>query len=317
MGGSKRWWNSKKYEPSTCTNAITLMKRIINKVAKSGYIGPILDRVPLLDREKLRNRYKRCILSKHEKKVMKRANGKGTSVLLSGYPKSGNTWTRFVVFNYLNIKYRDANDTLTYDELNNIQSTVISRKTDIRDCLNGELFFARTHVPYYKVYSSFDIILYAYRNPLDTLISSYHSQVSKNNIDDTTDITDFIRDRIEDWVKHFNKTFDKSDIVLSYEKRKNDPYYEFEKVIKFIDKDLNDECLKKSIKLSGLKNIRSMEKKSGQRYGNYPGYESELPDDYNFTRSGEVGQYKKELPYTFTKNCKDYIRKNNIMDYLI
>ena len=41
--------------------------------------------------------------------------------LLFGYPKSGNTWLRFLIFNYFNlILNKNVTSTLTYDHLNKI-----------------------------------------------------------------------------------------------------------------------------------------------------------------------------------------------------
>ena len=51
-------------------------------------------------------------------------------ILLFGYPKSGNTWLRFLLFNYLNLLLdKNYYKTLTYEELNLLQNNIMDRAT--------------------------------------------------------------------------------------------------------------------------------------------------------------------------------------------
>ena len=51
-------------------------------------------------------------------------------ILLFGYPKSGNTWLRFLLFNYLNLLLnKTQTKTLTYEELNSIQNNIMDRES--------------------------------------------------------------------------------------------------------------------------------------------------------------------------------------------
>jgi hypothetical protein len=290
---------------------------LIKRVAESGWVGPLLDKMPLLDRKKLKDVYNNWKITEHEKKVVKKAKKKDLSVLISGFAKSGNTWARFVVFNYFYVRDKKIEKTISYDHLNEVQSTVLTRETDVEGGYSDDIFFARTHRPYYRPYDYFDVVVYIYRNPLDTLVSSYYSSSAKGNVEKNISIDKYVKNRIKKWVNHYTKTFENSDIHLSYKKRKEDPLYEFGKLIERIDPEYKHENLKKAIELSSFESVKNMSKSRNQEYGNYPNHEENISNDFNFTRSGKVGQYRDELDKETIRLCKDYIREQGIKDFII
>ena len=53
-------------------------------------------------------------------------NRKELTILLFGYPKSGNTWMRFLIYNYRNLLlHLDQKETVTYDRLNLLQNNIM------------------------------------------------------------------------------------------------------------------------------------------------------------------------------------------------
>ena len=99
-------------------------------------------------------------------------NNKDTKILMFGYPKSGNTWLRFLLYNYCNLLLNpNVDKTISFDQLNNLQNNVMDRGT-IFNIIEGFPFFYRTHKIYVKPYDLFDKKIFVHRNPLDTLISS-------------------------------------------------------------------------------------------------------------------------------------------------
>ena len=106
-------------------------------------------------------------------------------ILLYGYPKSGNTWVRFLIFNYFNLinnpKYLK---TLTFDELNEIQSNVMDRGTTNNN-LPGFPLFYRTHKVYNDCYKLFDFKIFVEHEVFSlfkcivttTVLTSVHTKV--------------------------------------------------------------------------------------------------------------------------------------------
>ena len=69
-------------------------------------------------------------------------------------------------------------------------------------------------------------------------------------------------------------------------------FLEIKTLIEKLNWEINEDKIRRSIEFSSFKNVKIMAQKKGQKYGN-------APKDGTFfgvfTRSGEEGQYKKEL----------------------
>ena len=81
-------------------------------------------------------------------------------ILLYGYPKSGNTWLRFLLYNYLNLLMNPKLvSTISYNQLNELQNNVMDRSTTFIP-KEGFPFFYRTHKSYNKSYNLFDFKIF-------------------------------------------------------------------------------------------------------------------------------------------------------------
>ena len=62
------------------------------------------------------------------KQFLKRSND--PKILMYGYPKSGNTWLRFLLYNYRNLLINPkGTHTISFDRLNSLQNNVMDRGT--------------------------------------------------------------------------------------------------------------------------------------------------------------------------------------------
>ena len=121
---------------------------------------------------------------------------KELKILLFGYPKSGNTWIRFLIYNYRNLLLNsDEHQTVTYDRLNALQNNIMDRGTTFLPDI-GFPFIYRTHMIYMKSYNLFDKRIFIHRNPLDTLISAYYFYKDRDVpfLDDSLNIRDKLHD---------------------------------------------------------------------------------------------------------------------------
>ena len=74
-------------------------------------------------------------------------------VLMYGYPKSGNTWLRFLLFNYRHLLLNPEEiKTISYDRLNQLQNNVMDKGTTFSTENNFPIFY-RTHKIYKKPYN--------------------------------------------------------------------------------------------------------------------------------------------------------------------
>ena len=221
--------------------------------------------------------------------------------LLFGYPKSGNTWLRFLIFNYFNlILNKNVTSTLTYDHLNKIQNNIMDRGT-VYPPLNGFPFFYRTHQINNRCFNLFDFKLFIHRNPLDTLVSSYYFY--KNRllpfIDDPGNIRNKLDDidyyvlyKIDKWIDFYLNSLNHADIIVNYSDLVKNPELVLLNMITKFGWDLDKELINKSVKISSFSNVSKMAEEQNQLYGNGPNDGSFTG---NFTRSGKEGQFHNEL----------------------
>lgn len=231
-------------------------------------------------------------------------NRKELKILFFGYPKSGNTWTRFLIYNYRNLLlHPDEEQTISYDRLNALQNNVMEKGTTFLP-EKGFPFVYRTHKIYKKTFNLFEKKIFIHRNPLDTLVSAYYYSKNRDvpfwddpiNIREKLfDIDFFVKYKVKSWINFYNHSLKYADIVLNYSEMKNNCDEELFKLIQFLGWELDDRLIKKSVKISSFDNIRNMGIRTGQKKGMAKGGGGYGSFKGEFTRSGEESQFYHEL----------------------
>ncbi|MAB94638.1 MAG: hypothetical protein CMC98_00875 [Flavobacteriales bacterium] len=228
---------------------------------------------------------------------------KELKILLSGYPKSGNTWLRFMIFNYLELlDNKELNETISFNFLNQIQSNVLEKGLELK-YIKNDLIFYRTHSPYSRCYKLFDVLIFIHRNPLDTLISAYYYYLKrelpfyafpKKLRNKLKNIDFFVLYNFKKWLIYYKKSVSVADVIVNYSDLKTDPSSQMKKIFIKLKLPLKDELIKKTVKLSSFRNIKVMASKLNQLNG-MASKEGESNFKGIFVRSGEELQYKNEL----------------------
>ena len=251
---------------------------------------------------------------KQLKKVLDSNKVRNPTILFSGFPKSGNTWGRFILFNYWNILNSGAKETLTFETLNEIQThTLENQDTWQKEFTSGFPIFFHTHLSYNNAYSLFDKIIYVKRNPFDTLISFYHFSKNrtnpfrfypdwmKENLSRNVDL--FVLDQLPNLIFHYFITEKKASFLINYEKAKENPFEIYNELISAVDGNCKSEILKKAISISSAKEIKKMSFESGQIKGmgnkTFTGV---------FVRDSSVNQYLKILKQKTIKTAMKAIK---------
>ena len=222
-------------------------------------------------------------------------------ILMYGYPKSGNTWLRFLLYNYRNLLINpEETHTISFDRLNSLQNNIMDRGTTF-DVEEGFPLFYRTHKIYKKPYNLFDIKIFIHRNPLDTLISAYHFYKNREESfsDDPKELRSKLQDidyyvlyKIDGWIDFYKVSVKQANFIMNYTKMKQDCCKELYSLIQFLEWDVDLELLKKSVEMSSFNKVKKMGEDKGQEYGNGPKDGSFKGE---FTRSGEEGQFYDSL----------------------
>ena len=189
---------------------------------------------------------------------------------------------------------------ISFDELNIQQNNVMDRGSVFLPENSFPLFY-RTHKIYNRPYTLFNKKIFIHRNPLDTLISAYYfyknrdipfSDDPKNLREKLMDIDFYVSYKINFWIKYFRISVKKADIVMNYSDMKNDTRQELTKLVQFLNWDLDEVLIKKSVEFSSFNKVKKMGKMQSQQYGNGPKDGSFKGE---FTRSGEEGQFNSKL----------------------
>ncbi len=248
----------------------------------------------------IKGKFKSCLI---------RLNGhRTTEVYFIGYPKTGNTWSRFVLGKYLQLKCNLPCMPLfdSYDFLGRCK----------KHCLGPSMHF--THSPlvwanqsaadlgFHNVIKPFlsKKVVLIIRDPLDTLVSLWfdekYRQKDRYNIENLADFIDnpdFSLEKLSRFYKLWHESFHKvrGFHLLRYEAMKEDAVGQLKDLLRFLEIDLDEAILEEAVMASSFEKMQHMEK-SGEDLKNSSGYYVFGSGDRKDVRSykvrrGKVGGY--------------------------
>lgn len=212
-------------------------------------------------------------------------------VLIVSYPKSGNTWGRFLIGNLLH------EDPVTFA---NVEQRIPSLYW------SNELLHYTPSPRFLKSHEYFDprykTVIYIVRDPRDVATSYYHFWVKVGLIEENYPIDNYVSrfvtgelDGFGSWAENVGSWLgaredDPRLLLLRYEDMLEDPMRELRKVTRFLSICATDEQLDKAVELSSADRMRKLEK-------DHP-WEAikESRRDKAFVRSARAGDWRNELP---------------------
>ena len=227
---------------------------------------------------------------------------KKNDVYLVSYPKSGNTWMRFLLINYV---FNSRRDQLIYNDLENfipsIHKSTASHINNLKGFRIIKSHFVKLHYPK---------IVYIVRDGRDALVSYYYYTMQLRGFKGTfEDFYNFdLNSGAETWDQHLNKALSyknkKPDkiLIVKYEDLKNDTAEVLTKIIHFIGLELDKDQLNYAINSSSFKNLKNMQEQTGVKVEDKP---------INFFRKGKSNQWKD---YFTDSILEDF---NNRSQYLL
>jgi hypothetical protein len=245
---------------------------------------------------------------KHAGRVLtgKQLAGRGLTVFpddvfIVSYPRSGNTWTRFLISNLI---YQDEPTTFA-----NIESRI------------PEIYFNPDHMmralPRPRILKSHECfdprcrqVIYIVRDPRDVAVSFYHHNVKAGNIRDDYPMDDFIprfiaaefdtrwgswEENVRSWLalRHNHPGF----MMLRYEEMKKDSAGQLLQIGEFLQKcsfpnlDLSSSKLQQAVELSSSDRMRVLEKEQGTKWV----LTKQTRHDKPFVRTASAGAWKSIL----------------------
>jgi sulfotransferase family protein len=219
-------------------------------------------------------------------------------IFLVSYPRSGNTWTRFLIGNLV---HQDAAITFTnvesrIPEIYLFPDRLLRRLPRPRMLKSHECFDPR-----YKR------IIYIVRDPRDVAISYYHYAIKLRWIDQDYPIEEFVprfvaaefdvrakwaaswSDHVMSWVSMRNES--DGFLLLRYEDMIQNTEHELSRVAYFLNFRPTTERLTRAVRLSSADHMRDLEKKGGHEWQLTKNSRQDRP----FVRTAVSGSWRTSL----------------------
>jgi hypothetical protein len=216
-------------------------------------------------------------------------------VFIVSYPRSGNTWTRFLVAN------------LIYPEEPVTFANVEGKIPDVYKNTRNQLL--RTPRPrILKSHEYFDPrykkVIYIVRDPRDVAVSHYHFARKYKKIEDDYPLERYIarfiagevddygswKDNLASWLA--TRQGDGSFLLLRYEDMLEHTAAELARVASFLGIERSPEQVSRAVELSAADRMRDLEKKQAGTWVNTRKTRPDIP----FVRAAQSGEWRSSLP---------------------
>jgi hypothetical protein len=214
---------------------------------------------------------------------------------LVSYPKSGNTWTRFLVANLIH-----QHEPVTFANIENIVPDNVK---------NTRKQLARIPRPrIVKSHEYFDCrykkVIYIVRDPRDIVVSYYHYQLKTRVIKDGFPLDQYVprflrgevdayaswNENVVSWLA--TRGSSNNFLFLRYEDMMQEPVRELRKIAAFLGLRRTEAELAQAIERSSADRMRDLEKKQADVWINTKKTRKDIP----FVRTAKSGGWRESLP---------------------
>jgi hypothetical protein len=221
---------------------------------------------------------------------------RAADMFIISYPRSGNTWTRFLIANLL-----QPEEPVTFA---NIERLIPDAEAQSSRYMRG--------IPsprIIKSHSYFDPryprVIYIVRDPRDVVLSYYDFSRKYRHIEDSYPLERYIEDFVTghlssaDWGTWgenvaswaFARGARPGFLLLRYEDMKMRPEQELTRIAEFLGIEATPELLRTTLERSSAERMREMEKTQGKDWVSTKNKRSDIP----FIRTASVGGWKTNL----------------------
>ncbi len=216
-------------------------------------------------------------------------------VFILSFPKSGNTWTRFLIAN------------LAYPETRADFSNINQLTPDPESLSKREL--ARMPRPriiksHQYFHPSYKRVIYVVRDPRDVALSQFHFHRKRKLIEDDYPMEKFVArfvagqtgpygswgDNVASWLS--TRQNRPGFLLLRYEDMLDDAARELAKVAAFLEIPPDPERIANAVKRSSADEMRKMEKSQAHLWSST----KETRQDVPFVRSAKAGGWRESMP---------------------
>jgi hypothetical protein len=214
---------------------------------------------------------------------------------LVSYPKSGNTWVRFLLANLIH-----PNETVGFSNINRLlPAPGVLSKRFLRTLPRPRIL--KSHEPFDV---RFRKVIYLVRDPRDVAVSEYHFDLKKRYIEPDVTLEQFVQrfiagetssygswwEHAASWIgaRHGNPSF----LLIRYEDLLLDSIAETAKIADFLSIQAGPERLQAAVERSSADRMRKLEKQQADQWTGTKNTRKEIP----FVRAAKSGGWKETLP---------------------
>lgn len=220
-------------------------------------------------------------------------------IFITSYPKSGNTWTRFLISNLL---FPDEEINFTNIE-EKIPDIYLSSNKDILRLNRPRI--VKSHEYFDPRYQKVILIV---RDPRDVLVSTYFHYIKYGFIDESLSIEAFGKGFLSNqynavgshnllgsWGENVGSWLgargDDNFLIVRYEDLKQDIEVQLRRIAEFLGADCSSSTISAAVENSSVKRMRALEKRETKVW---PARQTKRKD-IAFVRSAKAGGWKEEL----------------------
>lgn len=227
-------------------------------------------------------------------------------VWIASYPRSGNTWLRFLLYTYFHGEIKDSGDV-------NAKIPPIHRPHLVDPNFPGRLL-VKTHyamVPQHPYLPQTTGFIYIYRHPRDVLLSNYnYVQLGGNEIPFDVYARAFcnaggdplwLKAGYKNWFEHIRSWTEPAkfpNVTLRYEDLKADTVGWLGRIVAFLGEPADAERVRRAVELCDfekLKKLEQQEKDRGSASSLFPSTKQGLSKGRMFMNKGESGRRLDDL----------------------
>jgi Sulfotransferase domain len=224
---------------------------------------------------------------------------------LVSYPRSGNTWTRFLIANLLHPEQQVtfANIERLIPDTSSQSNRALKRTPRPR--------FIKTHAYFDHKYGK---VIYIVRDPRDVALSYYHFQRKYRQIEDDYSLEQYVDDYVSgrlisiSWgtwgenVASWISTRGQSSrfLLLRYEDMIEDSEHELARVARFLELSAEPQLLLRAIERSSADRMREMEKLEANEWVATKKHRKDIP----FVGAATSGKWKELLPESSVRSIE-------------
>jgi len=220
------------------------------------------------------------------------------------YPKSGNTWIRFLLSGIL-----APDEPTSYRTIDRVVPSIHTSKERILRNMDDPRVL-KSHEFYDPRYPR---VVYIARDPHDIVVSYYYSDIKRGRISEEEPINKYVDrflrgelDAYGPWAEHVGSWLgarekDHNFLFLRYEDVLRDTQTELHKIAQFMRIPVEDETVARAIKFSSPEYMRVRERMDGDDTELLRGTRQDIP----FIRAAKSGGWGKELSLEAGQRIKD------------